>query len=172
MTENPPSLQRQSGVDVGYNRPFEQAWGRFERYVWATISLLILVGIAGVFGRGPLNLVSRTLPGNGMVQYERIVRFKTPTVIRFALPVDHPGTVSIQLDAVAFERLGLQTVVPQATKSLGSPMAGHFVFDTDSPQTKLVFVGLSLQPSTIGPVRSNYLINGQIQITLDQFVLP
>src|SRR5947209_3340773 len=90
-----PSLERQSDIDIGYDNVFERRWSYFERFVWAFFSLLIAATLLGLLGRGPLNRVRRTLADGTTVEYERVVRFKSPSMITFVVPVKD-GSASIQ----------------------------------------------------------------------------
>lgn len=171
MPGNQPSLERQSDIDIGYNQSFEEAWGCFERYAWLVITILIVAGLLGLFGRGPLNQVTRPIGQTGSVRYGRIVRFKTPTVIDFVLPLKN-GTATLRPDAQAIKMLGLRNVFPKPTKTLASPGAGCFVFTADPTETKTIFVQLSFQPSGVGSSRSTYFINEETPVRVEQFVIP
>ena len=68
-TNTESALARQAEIDIGYDYDFEYKWGRFERGVWLAFGLLILAGLLGLFGKGPLNKVKRTLPDGTVIQY-------------------------------------------------------------------------------------------------------
>jgi hypothetical protein len=166
-----PRLARQADVDIGYDYDFEHKWERFERGVWAGFCLLILAGFLGLFGRGPLNHVKQSLPDGTTVQYDRVVRFKSPSTVTFSVPVQ-AGTATIEASKNVVQKLGLQSVFPQPSEDLGSQHAGPFRFQPSSPGTESVFVQLSMQPSGVGPVTSTYRINGQTTIPIIQFIVP
>ena len=171
MNQNMPDLQRQADIDIGYDYVFEHRWARFERVIWGTLGVIIALGIAGVFGRGPLNNVKRTLPDGTFVQYERVIRFKSPTVLTFQLPVSN-GVARLEATTAAARKAGLQQIVPTPTQDLGSEHIGPIQFQASSPETKTVFVELAMQPSGIGPVLSKYSINNTTTLDIRQFVLP
>jgi|SRR5579884_404177 hypothetical protein len=166
-----PGLERQAEIDVGYDYVFEQRWCTFERGVWAFFTLLIAAGLAGVFGRGPLNEVKLTLNDGTSVRYERVVRFKSPTVTNFEIPVSN-GIAELEANTSAVKKLGLQQVIPQPTRTFGSEHVGPVQFQVVAPQTKTVFMQLAMQPSGLGPVTSSYRVNGQTTVQIKQFVLP
>jgi hypothetical protein len=82
--EKQPGLERQAEVDLGYDDAFEQQWEAFERCVWFVFMLLLIAGRVGSFGRGPLNQVKLTFDDGTTLQYERILRFKSPTVMNYS----------------------------------------------------------------------------------------
>jgi hypothetical protein len=171
MSEYRPSIERQADIDTGYDYSFERKWGRFERVVWVFFVLLLALGMAGFFGRGPLNNVKRSLPDGASVQYERVVRFKSPSVLIFHLPVTN-GWAKLEASTNAVKKAGLQQIVPTPTQDLGSEQVGPIQFHVADQKAKTVFVELAMQPSGIGPVTSRYSINGDTTVELHQFVLP
>jgi len=164
-------LERQADIDIGYDYRFEHAWGRFERYVWLGFCILLGGGLLGIFGRGPLNEVTRTYADGTSIKYERVVRFKSPTLIQFNVPAEN-GLVTIQPDKAATEKLGLQQTFPQPSQSLGSAEVGPLEFKAQAADAQKIFVQLSMQPSSLGPVKSTYRINGQETVQIDQFIVP
>src|SRR4051794_38748262 len=164
-------LARQAEIDIGYDYEFEHKWGRFERGVWLAFSLLILAGLLGLFGRGPLNNVKRTLPDGTVLQYSRVVRFKSPSAMTFNLPLQN-GTATLQAGNAVVEKLGLQSLFPRPSQNLGSPQVGSFRFQAASPEAQSVFVQMTIQPSGIGPVTSTYSINGLTSVSIKQFIVP
>jgi len=163
-------LERQADIDIGYDFSFENAWSRFERYAWLGFSILLCAGLLGIFGRGPLNQVSRTFGDGTSIKYERVVRFKSPTLMQFIVPAQD-GIATIQPDKLATDKLGLQMTVPQPSQALGSSQVGPFQFRTGA-DAKTVFVDLMMQPGSIGPVTSTYRINGQNTVEIKQFIVP
>jgi hypothetical protein len=165
------SLERQSDIDIGYDYIFERRWARFERIVWGLFTLLIAAGLAGIFGRGPMNQVKRTLGDGSRVQYERIVRFKSPTRVNFELPANQ-GVAQIEADLSTITKLGLQQVFPQPTRDWGSEQVGPLQFQSVTSGTNSVFVQLAMQPAALGFVTSTYIVNGRTTVRIRQLVLP
>jgi hypothetical protein len=164
-------LERQAGIDTGYDYHFERNWGRFERGVWVLLLLILAAGLAGLFGRGPLNKVKAQLPDGTSIQYERVVRFKSPSVVSLSIPFVN-GVSRVEVDRKSAEKLGIQQIMPQPTQDFGSEQLGPFEFRAPGPDVQKAFVQLSLQPSGIGPVTSSYRINNTTSVQLKQFILP
>jgi hypothetical protein len=47
-----PELGKSGEVETGFNEKFEQGWWRVERTAWAVMTVLVMAGALGVFGRG------------------------------------------------------------------------------------------------------------------------
>lgn len=166
-----PQLERQADVDIGYDYSFEHKWAHFERVVWVLFTALLVLSLLGFLGRGPLNRVSQRSEDGTLVRYERVVRFKSPSVVTFDIPVRN-GVAELEPSQAALKQLGLERVLPPPTKNLGSEQVGPLLFQPSPPDATHVFVELAVQPSGLGPVTSTYLINGRDTIIIGQFIVP
>jgi len=83
---------------VGSDREFQIRWERFERVVWILLSLIIVLSLAGVFGRGPLAQAQlRARDGSMDIKYERIQRFGAPSLIEINFPQTSIHDESVRL---------------------------------------------------------------------------
>jgi hypothetical protein len=81
------------------------------------------------FGRGPLANARLNAPdGSFMVKYERIERFRTPSIlsILFAQQAIHNGQVQLWLSQDVVDPLGNQRIIPQPLTS--RPMNGGILY--------------------------------------------
>ena len=46
-------------VEVGEDLDFQRKWWRFENFAWVIFSLIIVLDLCGVFGRGPVAKAER-----------------------------------------------------------------------------------------------------------------
>jgi hypothetical protein len=85
-------------VAVGEDLEFQKKWWRFENAAWVVFSLIIVLDVCGLFGRGPLaHAERRTADGTIDVKYERIERSDSPSImtIRFARPSIQGGKIQL-----------------------------------------------------------------------------
>ena len=69
-------------VAVGEDLEFQQSWWRFERWVWVLFTALIVLDLAGAFGRGPLANARAATPDQSLqLRYEPIQRTGSPSVV-------------------------------------------------------------------------------------------
>ena len=62
-------------IAVGEDLDFQRKWWRFENAVWVIFTLIIVLDLCGVFGRGPIAKAERhSADGSIDVKYERIER--------------------------------------------------------------------------------------------------
>src|ERR1700683_711381 len=69
-------------VAVGEDLDFQRKWWRFENAAWVVFTLIIVLDLAGLFGRGPIAKAERrSADGTIDVQYERIERSYLPSML-------------------------------------------------------------------------------------------
>ena len=69
-------------VAVGEDLDFQRKWWRFENAAWVFFTLIIILDLGGLFGRGPIAKAERrTADGTLDVKYERIERTDSPSIL-------------------------------------------------------------------------------------------
>ena len=106
---------------VGEDLGFQRKWWRFERGVWIVFALIVLLDVLGAFGRGPLANAKLLSPAHLMnIEYERIERFSTPSIltVHFSPAAIHDGKVQLWVSESVVKTLGNQRIVPQPASSM------------------------------------------------------
>jgi hypothetical protein len=156
----------ESGSDIG----FEKRWRRTQWIVWVVVSLFVIGGLAGVFGRGPL---SKRVVDSGPVriEYERFARFKTPATITIMVrsQPDSPQPITVTVDDELLEAVRIEQTSPRPADLQASVQGTTFTFGR-RPQgiTSIRFVQ---EPAKIGSQLGRLGIDGQAFV-LHQFVYP
>ncbi len=146
-------MPQASGIDTGYDPRIEERWSIIQRTAWTVMTLLVVLGLGGVFGRGPAAIASvRSPDGLVTVRDERFARFRTPSQMVVILTGGaFERQVRVALSAAAVRALAIQTIVPRplAERSLGTET--EFVFappgKTATPQ-----IFITEQPGAVGIV--------------------
>ena len=85
-------------VAVGEDLDFQRKWWRFENAAWVFFTLIIILDLCGLFGRGPIAKAERhTADGTLDVKYERIERTDSPSILSISF-----GQSAIQDGKFAF----------------------------------------------------------------------
>lgn len=144
-------------VAVGEDLEFQRSWWRFERIVWAFFTFIIVLDLAGAFGRGPLAHARVTSQDHSLsVRYERIQRTGTPSVMSIRL---EPGAVrggeaTLFISDRLVSALGAQRIIPEpATTRIGNGGLTYSFPVADPPAV----VRIELQPP--GPGRFPFEIS-------------
>src|SRR4051812_16139311 len=85
------ALSETDGIETGFDETFERKWIRFEHVVWGVMIVVVIAGLIGGLGRGPAARAQAGVPPI-LIEYERIVRYQTPTEIT----VRSAGTTGIE----------------------------------------------------------------------------
>src|ERR1700710_3060505 len=76
-------------VAVGADLEFQKRWWRFEHILWWLFLAIVVLDLLGAFGRGYLaNAVIDAPDGSMKVKYERVERFRTPSLIQIKFSPD------------------------------------------------------------------------------------
>src|SRR3954470_3149241 len=118
VTDSVPKVNHE--IAVGSDLEFQRRWWKFEGWVWAVFTTLIILTGIGCLGRGPLAKAHvRAADGSMELRYERIARFRTPSVITATFSPDavHDGRVRLWASEDLVRRLGAESVIPQPAES-------------------------------------------------------
>lgn len=135
---------------VGEDLQFQRKWWRFEAVVWIVFAVILALDLSGIMGRGPLAKASvRTADGTMKIDYERVERFETPSMmtIYFGPNAVANGQIQLWVSEGVIKPLGNQRIIPQPKSSVLDGDGILYTWPTtEHPNT----VAFALQPSTPG----------------------
>jgi hypothetical protein len=168
------SVYRTEDIEAGCDLPFERRWWRVQRISWVILPLLLLGGVMGLFGHGPLSKATAHPSGSQLeVRYDRLARRETPSLLQ--LRVDKAalasGRLRIRLNRELVDHMQLKQIVP--TPLAAEPLAdgARFLFQTD-PTRDSAFIVFSENPSAPGIVEAEVTVEGAEPVRFRQFVYP
>jgi hypothetical protein len=135
-------------------------------------TLLVVLDVLGVFGRGPLAKARmRASDGSAEVTYERVERHGTPSVLRvhFGPGVIQDGKVRLWVSEDLIKDLGNQRVSPQPESSTLDTGGILYTFPAGRPPLTAEF---SLQPASIGRASIAFQVPGRERLSADILVMP
>jgi hypothetical protein len=156
------------------DRHQQRQW-RFERIGWAVMATLLLGGLLGAFGDGPLSRAQAGRPDTLSVDYDRLQRAKAPTEYRFqANPgLVRDGQLRLRFDAALLEQVELQSIIPDPESVRSGPGYTEFVLAMDpSPGRQSADVVFRFQPVRFGHVRGRVTAAGAEPLVIDQYIYP
>lgn len=159
-------------VSVGEDLEFQERWWKFENVVWSFFALLLLLDVLGVFGRGwAAKAKTATSDGALNIQYERIERTMTPSVMRvhFGPNAAIDGKYKLFVSASVVGELGNQRIAPQPESS--SVGDGGYVYTFPALGEPAV-VSFSLEPASPGIYHWKLGIPGGAAIQKRVVVVP
>ena len=157
---------------VGEDLDFQRRWWKFENGVWIFFALIVLLDLAGAFGRGPLAKAhAEARDGSLSVQYERIECFSTPSRLRveFGPTAIHDGKVQLWASESLLKSLGNQRVSPEPALSQVGDGGVLYTFKASKLPAS---AELSLQPLSPGSHFLDLRVPGAQELKLKIFVMP
>lgn len=140
-----------------------------QRAGWLLMTLVVLLGLAGLFGRGPLTRRDASAPGLSL-QYQRVLRLEATESLEFTLEARPAGEAGLELDAGFVSRTEIQRIIPEPREISVSPEGHRLSFPasgTGSVAVRLLFV-----PKKLGRLRARFGTPGGTALPVSFFVLP
>jgi hypothetical protein len=159
-------------LKLGEDLEFQRKWWRFENFAWILFTLIIVLDLAGLFGRGPIAKAERgAADGTIDVKYERIERADSPSIltIDFGPSAIHDGKIKLYISESLVKGLGTQRVVPAPTETTIGDGGLTYTFPASEPAAT---VDLALQPSAPGIYDFTIGVANAEPIQAKVFVVP
>jgi hypothetical protein len=159
-------------IAVGADLEFQRKWWRFERVMWVLFTLIVVLDLLGAFGRGYLAKGQVRAPGGAIeVKYERIARFRTPSIMTVHLsgPAIHDGKAQLWVSESMIRPLGTQRVIPQPVESRLDEHGVLYTFPAGSNSCSIEF---ALEPSQTGIYDFSLRAPGGAAVQAKTVVLP
>ncbi len=157
-------------IAVGEDLAFQRTWWRFENAVWTVFSVLLVLALAGAFGRGPLSHDQIRTPEMHL-RYERIARTGTPSLMRitFAPSAIHNGKIRLFVSETVVDELGNQRVIPAPE---ATTIGDHGLIYTFPATTSPAAVAFALQPAGPGIFHFDLVPEGGQRVHARVIVMP
>ena len=157
---------------VGFDLEFQEKWWRFERILWLFFAFVVLAALAGAFGRGYLSKAKAEAPDKSFtVEYERIARYSTPSVLTVQFPAAaiRDGQVQLWLSDAMVKSMGAQRVIPRPITASLTKGGVLIAFPATSAPASVQF---ALEPTKPGLHHLAMSTPGGQQLQLKIAVLP
>lgn len=164
--------ERVGDLEVAQDLEFQRQEWRIQRVAWVMMALVLLAGLAGLLGSGPLAHASTEADGL-TVAYDRIVRARAPIEVRFVLAPDlvSSGRAEIWIDRSMLDKADIQRIVPEPESEQAGADRVVFVVAATEPGA-LVEVAFGLEAHDPGGFAADAGIVDGPRVALSGFVLP
>lgn len=152
---------------------YHRVFWRIERVAWATMALLLIAALLGVFGGGPLSH-GRTGSANTLtVEYDRILRASAPTQYRFLVhpSISAKGVLRLRVDHSLVDPMQLDSIIPEPDSQSAGPSYTEFSFGVE-PGTAPVSIVFQFRPATFGRHAGQVSVPGVPPLTIEHFIYP
>jgi len=159
-------------VAVGADLDFQRRWWRFENIIWLFFTAILVLDVAGAFGRGPVGKGKlRTSDSTVEVTYDRIARYSTPSTLTVKLGPEavHQGKAQLCVSDSILKDFGNQQVLPEPESAALDHNGILYTFGAATIPDSVEF---SLQPRKPGLYRFALRMAGEEQLTAKVLVMP
>ncbi len=165
-------IQRVGSLEIDQDLDFERRQWSVQRAAWVLFLVILLAGLAGLMGEGPLSGVEAS-NGSLTVQYDRFVRAHALTQIDVKLSpaATSAGQVTLWLSQDYLEKFELQGVMPEPAEMALANDKVLLRFVTDSPAQPVTVIA-SLEPTSPGAAPGAIGVVDGPEIDINQFVYP
>jgi hypothetical protein len=168
------TVKRIGDLEIDQDLAFNQREWRFQRIGWLVMALVIVAGLLGAFGTGPLAEGSVGSDGDSLsLSYQRIDREERPTTLDITIG---PGAIQgdraeLWIDNAFLDRVEVQTIQPEPESVQVGSDRTVFVFTVNDAEQS-AHVALNFQHDGFGRVKGQIgLVNGPAH-SFTVFVYP
>ena len=158
-------------AQVKTSQPFELGWNRLQSIIEIFVAVIVVTGLVGVFGSGPLSTAQTNVPGRSIaVQYQRIERrtVQSDVTVTFAGALPR-NQLAVELPTSFQREMDIISTSPRSSEMRVSSRGVVYLFATgDADKGEIT---LSMKPKTAGLFVSQFFLDGSA-VTLRQLVWP
>jgi hypothetical protein len=167
-------MQRVGDLEIDQDHDFQRRSWRLQRAGWIVLSLVLLAGLLGLFGSGPLAHATAGAPDSPLrLEYDRFGRFDAPSTLTALIrpSTARPGEAILHLDRGFTDHFQIERVRPMPERTEAGPDHSVYAFRVTGPDEP-VRVTFRLRPDRIGPQTGRARVDGSSWLTFTQFVFP
>jgi hypothetical protein len=158
-------------ADVSPHQRYERGWNRLQIIIETFVAIVVVAGVLGLFGTGPLSSTATTVAGLPItIKYDRILRRTLQS--QFILDITQPipdRALEIELPNAFLQDVDIVSTSPRSSAMRTERDGIVYVFDVGATrQGQVVF---SLKPRAAGFMNSSMQVLGSA-VSVRQFVFP
>lgn len=143
---------------------FEQKEQKFQKGYWVLLTIFLMCGILGVFGKGVLSNAS--IEANGYsLHYDRFLRDETPTDVSIVLTEEMTSPVTVEISERYVKNVRIQSITPQPESVESSE--NRLVFNFNAEEGGIITFVVS--PQYVGALPLDISVKGERKY-ISQFV--
>lgn len=158
-------------LEMEQDLEFQRLSWKIERAAWLVMALLMIGGLLGAFGSGPLSRVSTGETNKLQLEYERFGRYESPSSLKIHLKAPAESEEArIKISRSYFDAVRLERIIPEPVSVRVVDGWLDYTFKVDAPATLSVKVDVTTQ--TFGRVEGTVASQDGAQLSFYQFIYP
>lgn len=148
---------------------YERLFWRFQRIAWLLLALVVLGGLLGLWGGGPLS--GAVAAGSGLrLEYSRFARLGADTTLAWDLRPARGERAELRLSREYLRDVELQKIFPAVRSA--TPSGRWVAFRFDGPAGEPLLVTATLRPRRAGLLAGEAAAGSQEPLRFWQWVYP
>lgn len=165
--------QQGNGLEIEADIHFQEREWAIKRWGWLIMALIVLAGLAGVFGSGPL---SQTTTNNDSISvaHHRFAHFNTDTDLLIRLSAgsaDQDGKIHLWINEEYLNNVHIQQIMPTPESIQAGSGRYLFVFQVEDV-SKPVSIQIMVHPMQSGMLNVQIGLVGKSSVSFSQFIYP
>jgi hypothetical protein len=157
------------GLEIDEDIVFQNRSWTAQRVGWVALALVIVAGLMGLFGSGPVSNTSAGSRETVWVEYERFVRYQAPTTLRIRTrPQNDAAHVNVSREYL--EKVKVEKILPEPARVSAGNGFVTYRFDVSGPGEFSVKFDLITQ--ALGELPGTVAANDKSGVSFRQFVYP
>jgi hypothetical protein len=167
-------LRRIGDLEIEEHIGFQRRDGAIRHIAWATLALIVLAALLGLFSNGILS--QATLGGNEpalQLEYERFGRHQAPMTLKIRLGPEaiQEGKARLCLERSYLNAVKVETITPQPDSVESSANRLIYVFSAPGSNSPIE-VTFFVQSESIGRQAGQVGLEGGPTLNFSQFIYP
>ncbi|VVM76155.1 hypothetical protein [Pseudomonas fluorescens] len=151
--------------------PYQLKVWRFERWGWYALVAVVLMGLLGVFSRGPLSAREvHSADGRLSAHYEIFHRNGSTNPMKIAVSGRPESPVEIELSGDFLDGFSIESMQPEPVKSVSAGDGIKVWLQTDPHGRATLY--LTLRGDGLGGYTSRLSVPGSSPVNVTQYILP
>lgn len=167
-------IKKVGSLEIDQDLQFQEKEWRAERIGWVVMALIVLLGLLGLFSRGPLSgSTARSSGGQVEVEYERFLRDRSPVelLLRMPEPRAQGEQISLWVDKQYLQDFEIRDISPSPEQTIEAGDRLVYIFNTQ-PGGQPFEVKFNLQAEATGVLDGRAGVEGGEEVQFSQFIYP
>jgi hypothetical protein len=164
-------IKRIGDLEINQDLAVQARMWKIQRIGWAAMGLIVLAGLIGSFGHGPISHGTAGGPDSGfMLEFDRLGRMHGPSELRFVLQPERDGRLSLWVSDSYLSQVEIHQIVPWPEAMV--PVDGGVRFDWHNSGSSPARVVWSVEATGFGLMSGDFRSPGRPPVHLRQFMYP
>ena len=163
---------RSEELQLDTDDAFQRNEWRIQRVGWIVWTLVIVAGVIGLLGSGPMSRAETVAPdGSLTIAYDRYLHYHHPTQLMLSVGEIADDELRIKLNRALLDRLQIQRIEPEPSQAELADDGVIYTF-LQQPSARNAKVILHVDYEHFGANHGTVELVGHEPVTLKQFVYP